>query len=140
MKPRVLVIEDNDSNMDLMIFVLKALGLTAIPALNGPAGLAIARSELPDLIICDIQMPHLDGFAVLSALKSDPKLSAIPVIAVTALAMRGDGERLLARGFDGYLSKPVEFEHLKAELLHRLPSWGGQPLSSAEGGTVTARE
>ena len=73
MKPKVLVIEDNAANMDLMIFVLNALGLIVIPALNGPAGLAIARAEIPDLIICDIQMPHLDGYAVLEALKLTPQ-------------------------------------------------------------------
>ena len=123
MKPTILVIEDNDINMDLMIFVLNAMKLNVIPALNGPAGLAIALSERPDLIICDIQMPHLDGYAVLNALKSNPEVSGIPVIAVTAMAMLGDGERLLAQGFDGYLSKPIEFDELKAELIEHLPSW-----------------
>lgn len=124
MKPTILVIEDNDINMDLMIFVLNALGLAVIPALNGPAGLAIAKSQRPDLILCDIQMPHLDGYAVLGALRSDPAFSGIPVIAVTALAMLGDGDQLLAQGFDGYLSKPIELDQLKAELATHLPNWG----------------
>jgi CheY-like chemotaxis protein len=123
MSPSILLIEDNEINMDMMIFVLNALGLAAIPALNGPAGLAIARSMLPDLIICDIQMPHLDGFGVLRALKSDPAMCGIPIIAVTAMAMVGDGERLIAAGFDSYLGKPIEFDDLKLELMKYLPAW-----------------
>ncbi len=123
MMPRILVIEDNDIAMNLMIYVLNALGLTVIPALNGPAGLAIAKAELPDLIMCDIQMPHLDGHAVLDAVRTNPTISKTPVIAVTALSMVGDGERLLARGFDGYLSKPIEFNELKNELRKHLPAW-----------------
>lgn len=123
MKPKILVIEDNDINMDLMIFVLNALDLTVIPALNGPAGLAIARSEVPDLIFCDIQMPHLDGHGVLAALRAESTLAHIPVIAVTAMAIVGDGQRLLTAGFSGYLSKPIDFDHLKVELAGHLPGW-----------------
>jgi CheY-like chemotaxis protein len=123
MKPKILIIEDNEINMDLMIFVLNALGLSVIPALNGPAGLAIARSEIPDLIFCDIMMAHLDGHGVLAALKAESSLEHIPVIAVTALAMAGDGARLIAQGFDGYLSKPIDFDELKQELTRQLPNW-----------------
>lgn len=122
MKPRILVIEDNEINLEMMIFVLEALGLTVIPALNGHDGLAFAQAEPPDLIICDVQMPQLDGYAVLSALKSNPALARIPVIALTAMAMSGDAARLLGQGFDGYLSKPVSFGLLKIELNNRLPT------------------
>jgi len=123
MKPTILVIEDNEINMDMMIFVLNAMGLAVIPALNGPVGLAIAKSEIPNLIFCDIKMPHLDGYGVLDALRLDPKSANIPIIAVTAIAIDEDGARLLAAGFDGYLSKPIEFDHLKGELRKFLPNW-----------------
>lgn len=128
MKPKILLVEDNDINMDLMIFVLNSLDLAVIPALNGPAGLAIARSQVPDLIFCDIQMPHLDGYGVLAGLRAESTLAHIPVIAVTAMAMAGDGQRLLAAGFSGYLSKPIEFEQLKLELATQLPGWNTEPL------------
>lgn len=123
MSPKILVIEDNDINMDLMIFILTAFGLNVIPALNGLAGLAIAKAEVPDLIICDIHMPLLDGFGVLAALRSDPTTTHIPVVAITALAMAGDSERLLAAGFNGYLSKPVEFDQLRVTVSNHLPGW-----------------
>jgi CheY-like chemotaxis protein len=122
-KQSILVIEDNDINMDMMIFLLKALGYEVLPALNGPAGLSMAMALRPKLIICDIQMPQLDGYAVLHALKTDPEpaISTIPIIAVTAMAMRGDEADLMKAGFDGYLSKPVEFNDLKILLQRYLP-------------------
>ncbi|ATQ79229.1 two-component system response regulator (plasmid) [Massilia violaceinigra] len=120
---RVLLIDDNEINMDLMIFVMNVWGFLVIPALNGPAGLAISKSEIPDLIICDIQMPHLDGFQIVQTLKSDPQYSSIPIIALTAMAMMGDKENLLAAGFDSYLSKPVEIDELKGALRKLLPGW-----------------
>lgn len=126
MKPKLLIIEDNEISMDLMILLLNGLGLAVIPALNGPAGLAIAKSEVPDLIISDIQMLHLDGHAVLKALREDRHLAHIPVVAVTAMTMVGDGERLLDAGFDGYLDKPVNYEELKMILVRHLPAWKGR--------------
>ncbi len=122
MKSSILVIEDNDINMDMMIFILNAMGHTVIPALNGPAGLVIAKSVKPDLVICDIQMPELDGYAVLAALKTDPdpSISTIPIIAITAMAMKGDEALLLKAGFDGYLSKPIEVDDLRQLLQKHL--------------------
>ncbi len=117
-KAAILVIEDNDINMDMMILVLNSLDHPVIPALNGPAGLAIARSQRPSLILCDIQMPELDGFALLNALRADPDplVSGIPIVAVTALAEADAGKRLMDAGFDGYLGKPVDIDHLTREL------------------------
>jgi two-component system cell cycle response regulator len=132
MKPNVLVIDDEKSSLDLMIFVLNAMGLTVVPALNGPAGLSMARALRPDLILCDVQMPHLDGIAIVNALREDPDISTVPVIAVTALAMPGDARRLLEAGFDGYVSKPVDFDSLRAELQKRLPSIGDDSAPSAQ--------
>lgn len=118
MKAAILVIDDNDINMDMMIIVLNSMDHPVIPALNGPAGLAIARSQRPSLILCDIQMPELDGFALLNALRADPDplVSGIPVVAVTAMAETGGGKRLFDAGFDGYLGKPVDIDALTMEL------------------------
>ena len=105
---RILIIEDNPTNMELMVYLLTAFGYTPMTASDGVSGLAMARAHLPDLIISDIHLPRLDGYGVLSALKADPALRHIPVLAVTALAMVGDRERLLTAGFDGYIGKPIE--------------------------------
>ncbi|MEM8514654.1 two-component system cell cycle response regulator [Massilia sp. MP_M2] len=113
---RILIIEDNPANIELMSFLLSAYGHTPLSAADGPRGVAAARSERPDLIACDVNLPGMDGFAVLAELKGDPALAAVPILAVTALAMAGDREKLLAAGFDGYISKPIEPESFVAEL------------------------
>jgi CheY-like chemotaxis protein len=108
MTARVLVVEDNPQNLELMCFLLQASGHETLVARNGQQGLDVAAASLPDLILCDIQMPVLDGFGVVERLRLDPRLRGIPCVAVTALAMPLDRERALAAGFDGYLSKPIE--------------------------------
>lgn len=113
---RILIIEDNPANIELMSFLLSAYGHTPLNAPDGARGVAAARSELPDLIACDVNLPGMDGFQVLAALKQEPALAAVPVLAVTALAMAGDREKVLAAGFDGYISKPIEPESFVAEL------------------------
>lgn len=113
---RILIIEDNPANIELMSFLLGAYGHTPLNAPDGARGVAAARSELPDLIACDVNLPGMDGFQVLAALKQEPALAAVPVLAVTALAMAGDREKVLAAGFDGYISKPIEPESFVAEL------------------------
>ncbi|MEX0617814.1 MAG: response regulator [Pseudohongiellaceae bacterium] len=105
---RILIIEDSPVNMELMTYLLERHGHTVINATDGELGVAVAASQLPDLIICDIQMRGLDGYQVAQALKSDEKLKNIPLLAVTALAMTGDRERAMAVGFDSYFSKPVD--------------------------------
>src|SRR5712691_4842215 len=104
---RVLVVEDNPASLDLMVYLLKAFGHMPLLARDGLQGIDVARTELPDLILCDIQLPGADGVQVCEALKKDPALDHIPLIAVTAYAMVGDREKLLAHGFNGYLSKPI---------------------------------
>ena len=104
---RILVIEDNPANLELMTYLLRAYRYETVTATDGEAGLQLARLELPQAIICDVQMPRMDGFAVVRALKSDPATKAIPIVAVTAFAMVGDRERVLAAGFDGYVGKPI---------------------------------
>ena len=113
---RILIIEDNPANIELMSFLLSAYGHTPLNAPDGARGVAAARSELPDLIACDVNLPGMDGFQVLAALRQEPALAAVPVLAVTALAMAGDREKVLAAGFDGYISKPIEPESFVAEL------------------------
>jgi len=108
MPARILVIEDNPTNLDLMTYLLAAFGHTTLTALNGEAGLQAAQRERPDLIICDIQLPGLDGYEVARWLKSHPDLRTIPLVAVTALAMVGDRDKVLAAGFDGYIAKPID--------------------------------
>lgn len=113
---RILIIEDNPANIELMSFLLSAYGHAPVSAADGPRGVAAARSERPDLIACDVNLPGMDGFAVLAELKGDPALAGVPILAVTALAMTGDREKVLAAGFDGYISKPIEPESFVAEL------------------------
>ncbi|HEX4332223.1 MAG TPA: response regulator [Usitatibacter sp.] len=108
MGARVLIIEDNATNLELMRYLLGAFGHEPVAAEDGESGIAKATSQRPDAIICDIQMPGIDGFDVLRRLRAIPALAGVPVIAVTALAMVGDRERVLEAGFDGYISKPIE--------------------------------
>ncbi|MGZ5884940.1 MAG: response regulator [Burkholderiaceae bacterium] len=106
----ILIIEDNATNMELMVYLLRAFGYEPLLAYDGEAGIKLAQQELPNLIVCDVHLPKMDGYGVAAFLKADSNLSAIPVIAVTALAMVGDREKLLAAGFDGYIEKPIEPE------------------------------
>jgi CheY-like chemotaxis protein len=108
MAPTILVIEDNPLNLELVREVLVAAGMRVIEARNGPAGLAAASQQHPDLILLDIRLPGLDGYAVLERLKATPAAAAIPVVALTAQAMAGDREQALAAGFTDYIAKPVD--------------------------------
>ena len=106
---RVLVVEDNASNMTLATFLLKSAGHTVLGATDAEAGLAMARAEQPELILMDIQLPGMDGLEATALLKADPATRAIPVIALTALAMKGDEERIRTAGCDGYIAKPIAY-------------------------------
>ena len=116
MSARVLVIEDNDSSLELMIYLLESFGHMPFHARDGAEGIQVARSERPDLILCDVQLAAMDGHEVCRRLKSDPVLRSIPLVALTAYAMVGDREKMLAEGFDGYLSKPVNPEQVMDQL------------------------
>jgi CheY-like chemotaxis protein len=122
---RILIIEDNPTNMELMSYLLTAFGHTPLTAFDGESGVRLAREATPDLILCDVHLPKLDGYGVVGLLKGDPQLRRIPVLAVTALAMVGDRERLLDAGFDGYIGKPIEPEQFVAELEPFLPHAAG---------------
>ncbi|SHN15143.1 response regulator [Rhizobacter sp. OV335] len=108
MSARILIVEDNAANRELMDYLLRAFGFETMKAADGAIGLEIARRERPDLILCDIQMPVLDGYAFAHDAKTDPSLREIPLVAVTAFAMVGDRDRVLSHGFDGYIAKPLE--------------------------------
>jgi CheY-like chemotaxis protein len=103
----ILVIEDNPTSLDLMTYLLRAFGHTPLIARDGEEGLKVARRESLDLIVCDVHLPGVDGYEVAQRLKSHPALRQVPLVAVTAMAMVGDRERVLAAGFDGYIPKPI---------------------------------
>jgi two-component system cell cycle response regulator DivK len=115
----VLIVEDNPANMTLAVFLLESAGHRVLTATDAEAGLALARSGRPDLILMDIQLPGMDGLAATTQLKADGATNAIPVIALTALAMKGDEERIRAAGCDGYIGKPMRYkEFLSTVAMH----------------------
>jgi len=111
---KILVIEDNATNMKLTAMLLETQGHSVITAADAEAGLTLARDEQPQLILMDIQLPGMDGLAATALLKRDDVTRTIPVIALTALAMKGDEERIRAAGCDGYVAKPLAYENFLA--------------------------
>jgi CheY-like chemotaxis protein len=113
---RILIIEDNPTNMSLMVYLLKAFGHGVLEAVNGEVGLVTAQNELPDLVLCDLQMPGIDGYEVARRIKLDSSLNMIPLVAVTAYAMVGDRDKVIAAGFNGYIPKPINPETFVGEV------------------------
>jgi two-component system cell cycle response regulator DivK len=109
---RILVVEDNEKNMKLFRDVLVATGFQTLEATTGGEAINMASEHTPDLVLMDIQLPDLDGVQALHRLRANPRTATIPIVALTAQAMRGDRERFLAAGFDGYVSKPVNVRDL----------------------------
>jgi two-component system cell cycle response regulator DivK len=107
---KVLIVEDNAANMTLAIFLLRSVGHTVLSATDAEAGVTMARAEQPNLILMDIQLPGMDGLEATMLLKRDEATGAIPVIALTALAMKGDEQRIRAAGCDGYIAKPMRYQ------------------------------
>lgn len=120
MTKKILVVEDNEQNLILMRDILEYHGHAVLTAQNGEEGVRLAREHRPHLILMDIQMPVMDGYAAVKILRSDPELQDMRIIAVTALAMSGDKELVLQAGFDGYLAKPVETRQLSAMIKRHL--------------------
>jgi CheY-like chemotaxis protein len=116
MAARVLLIEDNPANLALMQYLLKASGYTTLTAADGREGVAVARGASPDIILMDLQMPVMNGYEAARQLKEVPELRGVPIIAVTAFAMVGDRDKILARGFDGYIAKPITPERFVSEV------------------------
>jgi len=117
---RILVVENNRDNMELAVFLLKSAGHTVLSAIDAEAGLTLARKELPNLILMDIQLPGMDGLKATALLKRDDATRAIPVIALSALAMKGDEERIRAAGCDGYIAKPMGVHEFLATIAAQL--------------------
>ncbi len=118
--PKVLIVEDNAANMALATFLLQSAGHTVVTATDAEAGLTLAREDQPDLILMDIQLPGMDGLAATALLKSDEATRGIPVIALTALVMKGDEERIRAAGCDGYIAKPLAYKEFLATISAQL--------------------
>src|SRR4051794_10277762 len=112
----ILVVEDNEKNLKLVRDILQVKGYRTLEAATATHGLALAAEHLPDLILMDVQLPDLDGVSATRALKGDPRTAAIPVVALTAYAMKEDQARLLGAGFDGYLSKPIDVRRFPAQV------------------------
>jgi CheY-like chemotaxis protein len=125
---RILVVEDNAMNLELVRDILTAEGYDVLEAADGPTGVAIARLERPELILMDLQLPGLDGLQAAQQIREDPTLRNIPIVAVTAHAMKGDDERARAAGCDGFIAKPIQvrdFVATVARYLNPEPADGG---------------
>jgi two-component system cell cycle response regulator DivK len=129
---RILVVEDNPANMKLANMLLHKKGHTVLCAVDAETGLTLARAEIPDLILMDIQLPGMDGLAATVLLKQDAATSAIPVIALTAMAMREDKEKTRQAGCDGYIAKPLRYQELYAAIDTLLPRPGPQGAGSQD--------
>ncbi len=113
---KVLVIEDNAANMKLACLLLRNAGHTVLCAVDAEIGLTLARTDPPDLILMDLQLPGMDGLAATALLKQDGTTTAIPIIALTALAMKSDREKSQAAGCDAYITKPLRYKELYAAI------------------------
>jgi two-component system cell cycle response regulator DivK len=113
---RILVVEDNPLNLKLVRDVLTASGYDVVEAHTGEAGVALAADCDPDLVLMDLQLPGIDGYEALRLIRDDPRVGDVPVVAVTAFAMREDRERTARAGFDGYLSKPISVRDLATQV------------------------
>ena len=116
---KILVVEDNDMNMQLVEFLLEEGGYDIVKATSGEEALAITRDAsgiAPDLILMDIHLPGMDGLSVVRAMKAEPRTSSVPILALTAHAMRGDKDRFLEAGCDGYISKPIDVKTFIASI------------------------
>ncbi|MEA2218719.1 MAG: two-component system, cell cycle response regulator [Solirubrobacteraceae bacterium] len=105
--PHILVVDDNDDNLELMRFLLGAAGYPVVLAGGGTEAIALAVRRPPDLVLMDIQMPDVDGYQAAAWIRAQPKLGGVVLVAVTAFAMVGDRDHVLAGGFDGYIAKPI---------------------------------
>ena len=130
MSARILIVEDDLSTRELMVMLLESVGHTVSGSGDGAEGLRLALDSRPDLVICDLRLPSLDGHAVARSLKAAPSCARIPLVAVSALVLDGDRERVRAAGFDGYLCKPIEPASFVAEVEAFLPA---APVAAAPG-------
>ena len=121
----ILIIEDNEKNLKLVRDILQFKGYQTIEARNAAEGIALAATHVPDLILMDIQLPDMDGLTLLKHLRGKPATAAIPVVALTAFAMKDDRQRFLNAGFDGYIEKPINVRAFP-EQIQRFCRTGGK--------------
>jgi two-component system cell cycle response regulator DivK len=114
--PRILVIEDSPVNMALTVAILQNAGHAVLQADGAASGLEVAREQQPDLVLMDLQLPDIDGLTATRMLKADPQTASLPVIAVTAFAMKGDEDHTRSAGCDGYVTKPIRYKEFLAEV------------------------
>ncbi|MDQ3369747.1 MAG: response regulator [Myxococcota bacterium] len=126
----ILVIEDNPDNMTLAVLLLTSAGHTVLSASDAEVGLTLAHEQLPQLILMDIQLPGMDGLQATTLLKAHAATSRIPVIALTALAMKGDEERIRAAGCDGYIAKPMSIRGFLATVAAQLAAPDAPPVAA----------
>jgi two-component system, cell cycle response regulator DivK len=121
MSKRILVVEDQEDNRQILRDLLDSAGYEMTEAWDGEAGVSAAKEQRPDLILMDIQLPHMDGYEATRRIKADPELKSIPVIAVTSYALSGDDDKAHAAGCDGYVTKPYSPRELLAKIRQYLP-------------------
>jgi two-component system, cell cycle response regulator DivK len=121
MSKRILVVEDQEDNRQILRDLLRSAGYDVIEAEDGQAGLALVKTQRPDLILMDAQLPVMDGYESTRRIKADPDLRSIPVIVVTSYALSGDEEKARAAGCDGYVTKPFSPRQLLAKVNEYLP-------------------
>ena len=134
--PKVLVVEDNPANMTLSTFLLESAGHSVLKATDAETGVALAVAEQPDLILMDIQLPGIDGLQATSILKGDATTRGIPVIALTALAMKGDEARIRAAGCEGYIAKPLSYKDFLATVSTEL---GNRAAAQTQDGDMKSK-
>jgi CheY-like chemotaxis protein len=132
----VLIAEDNPVNRELLRELLEIRGYAVIETSNGQEALEQLQKVQPDILLLDLNMPVLDGFGTIERIRKDPGFSALPILAVTAYAMRGDREKILSAGFDGYLSKPIDPIFLQQELQRLLMKETHKQVPGAEVGAA----
>ncbi len=118
--PTILLVEDNEDNRRIYVTILEHAGYRVLEAVDGEAGLALARAEMPDMILMDVSIPVIDGWEATRRLKADPATSAIPIVALTAHALASDREKAMEVGCDGYIAKPAEPRLVLAEVERRV--------------------
>ena len=126
---RILIIEDNEQNLYLESFILQKNGHEVMQARNGETGIAMAAQTRPALILLDIQLPGMDGYAVARELRKNPDIATVPIVAVTSYAMAGDRDRILEAGCTDYIEKPINPDTFHAEIARYLN--GGRAASAA---------
>ena len=130
---KILVVDDDARNLRLAVTALAQAGHEVLSAAGGAQAIEAALAHGPDLVLMDVQMPGMDGVAALAALRAEPRTAALKVVALTALAMKGDAERLLADGFDGYLEKPIRYKAFLASVAALLEGGANEPHGRAHG-------